>query len=353
VRRIPMILLFIALVLPNLARAQLQQIPLANPIANPGAPWPFSGFVVNAPALDDLYSQLRTGEAASIGKRVVAPERTWAFVVLTLRPGKSFKTARELSEHMRTRRETGLDVKRLTQLAHEEAPAEHQGRPCSRYTIRAIDRGEKGDENVLMQFRGLTCVHPDQPERLVDVAYSERGGEGVMSEVLTKAGGRFLESLRFLPLTAPPELQEAMKREQAGDMTGSIALLKPLAEAGNTRAAAVVGTALVYGRGVPADPEAGRKWLEVAAKDGWVDVLFTLGAVYDKGLGVPRDPEAAVKWWSRAADQRDAQAQLNLGIYSWNAENAPRDVKSACAWWERAANNGNERALQYYKANRC
>ncbi|MCG6876798.1 MAG: sel1 repeat family protein [Betaproteobacteria bacterium] len=351
-RVFPILLIVAALMLPDPARAQ-QQTPLANPIVNAGAPWPFAGFVVDTPGLDDLYSQLRTGEAAAIGKQVVQPERTWAFVVLTLRPGRAFKSARELSEHMRTRRETGLDAKRLTKLAHEEVPTEHRGQPCSRYTIRAIDRGEKGDENVLMQFRGLTCVHPDQPDRLADVAYSERGGEGVMSEVLTKAGGRFLESLRFLPLTAPPELQAAMKREQAGDMAGSIALLKPLAEAGNTRAAAVVGTALLYGRGVPADPEEGRKWLEAAAKDGWVDVLFTLGVVYDKGLGVPRDPEAAVRWWTRAADQRDAQAQLNLGIYSWNAENAPRDVKSACAWWERAANNGNERALQYFKANRC
>ncbi len=346
------LILLIGLLLPSFSGAQYQA-PLANPVANPGAPWPFAGFVVNAPELDELYSQIRTGESAAIGKQVLKPERTWAFVVLTLRPGKAFKSSRELSEHMRARRETGLGAKRLTKLGHEEAPVEHRGQPCSRYTIRAVDRGEKGNENVMMQFRGLTCVHPDEPDRLVDVAYSERGGEGALSDVLTKAGGRFLESLRFLPLKAPPELQEALKREQAGDMAGSIALLKPLAEAGNTRAAAVVGTALLSGRGVPENPEEGRKWLEVAAKDGWVDALFTLGAIYDKGLGVPRDPEAAVKWWSRAADQRDAQAQLNLGIYSWNAENAPRDVKSACAWWERAAGNGNERATQYFKANRC
>ncbi len=344
--------LLLGLLLANAAIAQTQA-PLVNPIANPGAPWPFVGFVVNAPELDDLFSQLRTGEAAAIGKQVLKPERTWAFVVLTLQPGKAFKSARELSEHMRTRRNTGLDAKRLTKLAHEEVPVEHRGQPCSRYTIRAIDRGANGDESVLMQFRGLTCVHPDKPDRLVDVAYSERGGEGAMSEVLTKAGARFLESMRFLPLDAPPELQQAMQREKAGDLAGSITLLKPLAEAGNTRAAAVVGIAFLNGRGVPENPEEGRKWLEIAAKDGWVDALFTLGAIYDKGLGVPRDPEAAVKWWSRAADQRDAQAQLNLGIYSWNAENAPRDVKSACAWWERAAGNGNARAQEYFKANRC
>jgi len=331
-----------------------QQAPLVNPVANPGAPWPFVGFVVDAPALDDLYSLIAGGgESALLGKEVVKPDRTWGFVVLTLRPGRTFKTARELADYMRTRREVGPGAKRFTKLAHEEVPAEHRGQPCTRYSVRGVDRGEAGDENVTIQFRGLTCAHPDQRDRLVDVAYSERGGEGALSEVLTKAGSRFLDSLRFLPLAAPPALQEARKREQAGDMAGALALLKPLAAAGNTRAAAVVGTALVYGRGVPADPAAGRGFLEIAAQDGWVDALFTLGVIYDKGLGVPRDPEAAAKWWRLAADQRDPQAQLNLGIYSWNAENAPRDVKSACAWWERAANNGNERALQYLKANRC
>jgi hypothetical protein len=351
VRRFLLILLS-GLLLPSFAGAQ-NRAPLLNPIANPGAPWPFEGFVVNAPGLDNLYSQVRTGETAAIGKEVYKPERAWGFVVLTLRPGRAFTSSRVLSEHMRARRETGLHAKRLTKLAHEEQPVEHQGRPCSRYMIRAIDRGEKGDESVMIQFRGLTCVHPDQPDRLADVAYSERGGEGAMSEVLTKAGGRFLDSLRFLPLTAPPELQEAVKRERAGDFAGALALMKPFAEAGNTRAAAVVGTALLFGRGVPADPDAARKWLEIAAKDGWVDVLFTLGVMHDKGIGVPRDPVAAAKWWLLAADQRDPQAQLNLGIYAWNAENAPRDAKSACEWWERAADNGNENALRNHKASRC
>jgi len=344
--------LLCGLLLPGLAGAQPAPL-LANPVANPDTPWPFVGFVINTPRLDDLFSQLRNAEAAAIGKQVVKPDRTWSFVVLSLHPGRAFRNSRELAEHMRTRRETGLNPKRFTQLAHEEAPAEHGGQPCSRYTIRAVDRGEKGDESVAMQFRGLTCVHPDRADRLVDVAYSERGGEGVMSEVLTQTGERFVQSLRFLPLDAPPELQEAVKRERAGDLAGSVALLKPLAEAGNSRAAAVVGTALVYGRGVPADPVAGRKWLEAAAKDGWVDALFTLGVVFDKGLGVPRDPEAAAKWWQLAADQRDPQAQLNLGIYAWNAENSRRDVKAACTWWKRAANNGSERAQQHLKSAGC
>jgi len=346
------LMLLVAFLLPGIAFAQ-RAAPLANPIANPGAPWPFAGFVVNVPELDDLYSLIVSRETAAIGKQVAKPSRTWTFTVLVVRPGRTFKTSRDLVDHMRVRREIGLDPKRFTKLTHDEQPAGDRTRVCTRYQVRALDRGEKGQESVPMQFRGLTCAHPDQPDRLVDLAYSERGGEGAMSEVLTKAGGRFLDSLRFLPLTAPPALREAIARQQAGDVAGSLALLKPLAEAGDTRAAAELGVALVEGRGVPADPETGRKWLEVAAKDGWIDALYTLGVMYDKGLGVPRDPEAAAKWWRLAADQRDPQAQFNLGVYAWNAENARRDAKAACAWWERAAANGHEGAVKNFKANRC
>jgi Sel1 repeat len=351
VRRIAWIGL-LGLLVSGLAGAQ-QQAPDANPIANPGAPWPFAGFIVNVPDIQDLYSVLVGRDSAAIGKRAVNPTRIWAFTALTLRPGRTFKSSRELADHMRSRREIGLQPKRYTKLTHEEQAATHLGQACTRYLVRALDRGDKGDESVPMQFRGLTCVHPGRPDLLVDLAYSERGGEGAMSEVLTKAGGQFLGSLRFLSLEAPPAMREASARERAGDMAGSLALLKSLAEAGDTRAAAELGRALVEGRGVPAEPEQGRKWLEAAAKDGWVTALYSLGVVYDKGIGVPRDPEAAAKWFSLAADQRDAQAQLNLGVYEWNGENAKRNPRKACNWWRMAAGNGNPRAETFFRDNDC
>ena len=350
-RRILLIVL-LGLLVPGIAWSQ-QPAPEANPIANPGTPWPFAGFIFNVPDLQDMYSIPVSREAAAIGKRAVNPTRFWNFTALTLRPGRSFKSARELAEYMRSQRKIGLQPERYTKLTHEEQPAVHLGQPCTRYLIRALDRGESGDESVPMQFRGRTCVHPNQPDLLVDLAYSERGGEGAMSEVLSKAGEQFLDSLRFVNPAAPPAMREASARERAGDVAGSLVLLKPLAEAGDTRAAAELGRALIEGRGIPADPEKGRKWLETAAQDGWITALYSLGVVYDKGIGVPRDPEAAAKWFSLAADQRSSQAQLNLGVYEWNGENARRNPKKACDWWRMAAGNGNARAAAFYRDNDC
>lgn len=327
--------------------------PLANPVTGRGAPWPFAGFVVNVPDLPGLYSTHLTAELAALGRLAANPLRPWTFTVLTLKPGQPFSSARALAEYMRARRETGFDPKRITRRSHRETAYEHAGRPCTRYAIDAIDRGERVEEAAKLFMRGMTCAHPERPDLLVDLGYAERGAVDALSPDLEKTGDKFLHSLRFIPLAAPAELRTARERDRAGDTAGAVALLKPLAGAGDTGAAALIGGILVHGRGVPADPAEGRKLLEIAAKDGWVDALFNLGAVYDRGLGVPRDPEAAAKWFTRAADQRDAQSQLNLGVYEWNGENAKRDPRKACDWWRMAAGNGSTRADVLFRDNGC
>ncbi len=338
---------------PRAAADERPAASLANPVTGRGAPWPFAGFVVNVPDLPGLYSTHLTAEVAALGRLAANPLRTWSFTVLTLKPGQPFASGRELAEYMRARRETGLDPKRLTQRSHVEAASEHAGRPCSRYTIDARDRGERAGDEANLFLRGMTCVHPEKADLLIDVGYSERGAVDQLTPDLQKTGGQFLESLRFMPLAAPPELRTARQHVRAGDVAGALALLKQLATAGDTGAAALIGGILVDGRGVPADPVEGRKFLEIAIRDGWVDALFNLGKVYDKGLGVPRDPEAAAKWFTLAADQRDPQAQLNLGIYEWNGENAKRDPRKACDWWRMAAGNGNTRAGLLFRDNGC
>lgn len=360
-RLVPLALLCAALLALSATAARAQGAaapeppagPLANPVANRGATWPFAGFAVSVPDLPGLYSTHLTAEVAALGRLAANPLRTWSFTVLTLKPGRPFASARELAEYMRGRRETGFDPKRIARRSHQETAATHAGRPCTRYAIDARDRGERAGDEANLFMRGMTCAHPERPDLLVDLGYAERGAVDALSPDLEKPGDAFLASLRFMPLAAPKELRTARERARAGDMAGAVELLKPLATAGDTGAAAMIGAILVHGRGVPADPEQGRKFLELAAKGGWVDALFNLASVYDKGLGVPRDPEAAAKWFTLAADQRDGQSQLNLGIYEWNGENAKRDPRKACDWWRMAAGNGNTRAGVLYRDNNC
>jgi len=333
--------------------AKAPAAPLANPVTNRGATWPFAGFLVDVPDLPGLYSTHLTPEVAALGRLAANPLRTWTFTVLTLKPGRPFASGRELAEYMQARRETGFDPNRIVEQAHKETAYEHAGRPCTRYAIDAADRGERAGGAANLFMRGMTCAHPEKPDLLVDLGYAERGAVDALSPELERPGDAFLASLRFASFAPPAELRAAQARMRANDVAGAVEILKRLAAAGDSGAAALAGAILVHGQGMPADPAEGRKYLEMAAKGGRVDALFTLGAVYDKGLGVPRDPEAAAKWFSLAADQRDPQSQLNLGIFEWNGENAQRDPRKACDWWRMAAGNGNTRAGLLFRDNGC
>lgn len=332
--------------------AKAPAAPLANPVTNRGATWPFAGFLVSVPDLPGLYSTHVRPNGALLGRLAANPLRTWSFTVLTRKPERRFESARALAQYMRARRETG-DPQRVTKRSHRETAHQHAGQPCTRYAIDAYDRGERTDDASNVFARGMTCVHPEKPDLLVELGFAERGAVDALSPELEQPGGAFLASLRFMPFAPPAELGAAQARMRANDVAGAVEILNRLAAAGDSGAAALAGAILVHGRGMPADLDEGRRLLELAAKDGRVDALFSLGAVFDKGLGVPRDPEVAAKWFSLAADQRDPQAQLNLGIFEWNGENAQRDPRKACDWWRMAAGNGSTRAGLLFRDNGC
>jgi hypothetical protein len=96
----------------------------------------------------------------------------------------------------------------------------------------------------------------------------------------------------------------------------AIALLKPLAEAGNAGACKRLGDAYVEGRGVERDTAAARTWYEKAANGGNVAAMLKLGAMFANGKDVNNN--LAYIWYGTAAQlgssaakvERDRIAQL-------------------------------------------
>jgi len=80
-----------------------------------------------------------------------------------------------------------------------------------------------------------------------------------------------------LPRAEAQDLATADSAYKRGDYATVLQLMRPLADAGNTRAQTY------------------------------------LGVLYDNGQGVPQDDAQAVVWYRKAADQGDARAQTNLG----------------------------------------
>ena len=94
--------------------------------------------------------------------------------------------------------------------------------------------------------------------------------------------------------------QSALRRGEAAlarqNYAAAVALLSPLAQAGNRDAQASLGYLYAIGRGVPLDETQAALWYRRAADQGQSFAQFQLGLLYDKGHGVPQDVVEAEKW---------------------------------------------------------
>lgn len=151
--------------------------------------------------------------------------------------------------------------------------------------------------------------------------------------------------LPLFPLQAEP-LEEGVQAYQEGRWDEAFTIWLPLAEQGDKRAQLFLGEIYLTGRGVEADPEKARQWLQRSAEQGFAPAQFNLGNYYREGLGGPVDYEAAGRWWRLAAEQDFLGAQYNLGYMYANGHGVERSESEARYWYGRAAAKGLERARE-------
>ena len=120
--------------------------------------------------------------------------------------------------------------------------------------------------------------------------------------------------------------QDAYER---GDAKAALEEWKPLAEAGDARSQAALGSLYIHGEGVAVDYAEGLHWTRLAAEQGDVTGQFNMGTIYAGGLGVERDYAAAAEWFARAAAQDDAPSRFNLGVLYARGLGVPQDDEEA------------------------
>lgn len=327
------------------AFAQAPRLP--NPILNPGTPWAFLGFVVNTPDAPDVLSQFKSVGAASLGMKFPEPDHTVAFTVVADKLEKEFSSADDLLVELKERRGKKSDPSRFRIVEHREERFVLRDYWCTRYSMLNEDSGVRFFGSVPFVLEGITCVHPNKRDLVIDIGYSERAAGKEVSPEVRAIGEKFIRSLRFLPMPDRAEIKEALEALRAKDGERALNLLKPLYDKGDSQAALIAGEIYLFGHGgMPANHSVARHLFEVAARDGQVNALYNLGTMYDQGQGVARDPVEAIRWFKLAADQRDNVAQFNLAVLYGRGDGVPRDSAEAQRWGRMAADNGNERARQ-------
>src|SRR6185295_9617502 len=92
----------------------------------------------------------------------------------------------------------------------------------------------------------------------------------------------------------------------------ALSVAKPLADSGDARAMAMLGTLYQNGQGVKKDLKAAVKWLTAAGEKEHPGAQFQLAIIYLDGVSGKPDLKAAESWMKRAADNGSVPAQHNM-----------------------------------------
>ena len=131
-------------------------------------------------------------------------------------------------------------------------------------------------------------------------------------------------------VTPADDLQKGLAAYEAGDYETALAILTPLAWAGNADAQNTLGWMYDYGHGVEENDAEAVKWYRRAAEQGNAIAQNNLGKMYEHGIGVSQNDEEAIKWYRSAADLGHAEARQNLdGLLASTASAADGTASAA------------------------
>ncbi len=139
------------------------------------------------------------------------------------------------------------------------------------------------------------------------------------------------------------------KYYNAKNYTSALTYYKQAAEAGNARAATMVGWIYKKGLGVTENAVEAVKWYRMAANGGNASGQVNLGDAYYSGEGVTKDYNEAFKWFMRAAQQGNSTGQSWLAIMYRYGLGVTKNEAEAVKWYRKAADQGSDFS-QYYLA---
>ncbi len=125
----------------------------------------------------------------------------------------------------------------------------------------------------------------------------------------------------------------------------SLAMLGPLAEAGEVDAQYRLGIMYQNGLGVVRNELLAMKWMVAAANQDFPLAQHGLGFMYMEGDCVAKNGEKAVLWFSRAAEQGMAGSQTTLAMMYETGNGVDQDLDEARKWYRLAGFSDDEMTL--------
>lgn len=224
----------------------------------------------------------------------------------------------------------GVDPKRFgAKVADEAYGAFQRGLYKTAYNL-AIPRAEQGDaaaQTLVAEIltRGLgVATNSEEAAKWYAKAAEQGVPEAQFQYALMQADGRFV----------------------AKNADAALQLMKVSADAGNTLAQFNLAQMYVERDRGPEGFAKALPYYERAAATGLPDAQYAMAQIFASGIaGKKRDPAEARRYLTLAAKQGFDTAQLDLGTWLVEGRGGPRDGKAGFVWLKQAAEGGNVAAM--------
>jgi hypothetical protein len=178
--------------------------PHAVPITDPGKVYVLKGYRVLPPPGKNWFELLRDSDQASFGKRIASPTHSFLAAAISGPIDEKFETREQFQDYVNRLRTADFDATRYRVIEFDSAVDNTFAAWCIRYRLKRTDRDAVLSRNrtLLEEHIGVTCLHPEKKDLIVDIGYSERGRAvelgNELSAELRKEGESFMRGMEFI-----------------------------------------------------------------------------------------------------------------------------------------------------------
>ncbi len=195
VRQIAWCITLPAVLFASAAGAQLHAVPITDSTPD----YVLEGYRVRPPPGNDWFEMQRDRQQALFGKKIASPTHSFVATATSGLVAEKFETREQFQEYVNKMRTVDLDAARYRVIEFDSAVDDTFSAWCVRYRLKRADREAILSRNrtLLHEDFGVTCLHPEKRQLVVDVGYSERGRPAELNAELRKEGESFMRSLEF------------------------------------------------------------------------------------------------------------------------------------------------------------
>ena len=170
------------------------------------------GCSILPPQGETWVTMIATKQQIIFSRRLTSPTHTFVIRLTSVSLPFVFQTPDNFLVFSReARKKFNIDPSRHRLLAHEEVLSNLQDATCTKYHLKTEDSGaleKAGDPFLILDDYGYSCLHPNRPDLLIQLTYSQRGRTSEIDDSWNKMGEEFIRDFRFSPLEASSKENE-------------------------------------------------------------------------------------------------------------------------------------------------